>query len=689
MVQPLPDAFEPSKPELVEAEGQASVDPLKLLKGGNVRVCYDGMLRTDRITLFWQTAPGEYAPIEPLQGVDGGCVEFHIPPFYVGLLLDNFAVFHCIVHRDGKDYESLPARVRISRPSNLTAPNFMGAFDGEVDLSLSCCRDPIIRVERWPFIDQVQTVRLDVSGTNSDDTRFYQQYFDGEHLTQKDVLEGWSRTLPFATLSQLKHGSKLVLVFFVKFHGTSSGHSIMFPNSTFTLLTEPQLDLAPPKLREAVETEFGDWVVNPTNTVDGAHIEVAYEGICSKDLVCPTFSGTPGDGSPPLECRTVGEDANSVVVPVPPSAISANFKKNIKLAYKVTRCDGSQWSSPEQTVKVLGITGLPKPYIEQVTGRVLDLSTFNDDATVVVPIWDYAAVGQCVWVWITGTLEGGSAYQFFILMDKPLTQDWLTNGVDVPIARAELQKLEDCSDFELHAAVSFDGKCDLATAFEFPVQTFSIDQEDLVLLEPQVLQAVGNHLTVWNGRDGVMVRVKYDGISVHHTITLCWEQAGVCLALEPTPGNITPGYVDFEVLRKAVIHGIGKTVPIRYSVSSRCKQQTSKDLDLVISKPERLSTPEVLQATAGILDLRTFTGDASVKVFDERFSMAYWFALPGQTYWLRAEGTLEGGGVHRIDIRLAGNVSEEDVVSGLQGVLRRAELEMLADHSYLQRNCRR
>jgi hypothetical protein len=664
---------------LVEAEGQASVDPLKLLEGATVRVCYDGMLSTDRIALFWQTAPGEYAPIEPQYGVDEGCIEFQVLPFFVGLLLDNFAVFYYTVHRDGEDYKSLPTSVRISRPSNLTAPTFMGASDGDVDLSLSCCRDPIVRVERWPFIDRVQTVRLHVIGTHNDGTGFSKWYFDGENLTEQDVANGWSRPLPFATLSQLKHGSKLVLVFFVKFHGTDSGHSILFPDSAFTLRTEPHLDPLPPKLREAVETEFGDWIVNPTNTVDGAHIEIAYEGICSKDLVCPTFSGTPGDGSPPLECRTVGEGANSVVVPVPPSAISANFEKDIKLAYKVTRCDGSQWSSPEQTVKVLGFTGLPKPYIEQVTGRVLDLGTFNDDATVVVPIWGYAAVGQCVWVWITGTLEAGSSYLFYILMGKPLKT---INDVDAPITRAELKKLEDCSDFELHAAVNFDGKCDLASAHEFPVQTFKIEQEPLVLLEPKVTEAVGQNLTADNGRNGVHVEVDYVGNNLKHSISVCWKRPnGSCWPLTPKPGSTT-GAVIWLLPPEAVIESMGKVVEITYTVTTACKVQTSPPLNLNVSLPVRLEAPNVLEATPpnaqnAVLDLRTFTGNAKSLVDPK------WFLRAGQTCWLRVDGTDKNGIAYWFNVYSARTITAPEETAGIAGSVLRSELEKAKDQSLM------
>ena len=688
MPKPSTIAFELPKPELVEAEGGSQVDSLKLLGGATVRVCFDGMLRTDKIALRWQTSPGEYAPIESLDGLEEGCIEFHVPPFYVGLLLDNYATFDYIVTREGVDYPSQPSKIRIKRPSNLPAPAFVQSPNNDVlDLSLLCCHDPVVRVAPWVFIDPVQTIRLDITGTNNDETRFYKQYFYDEHVTDDDVRSGWSRSLPLADLRQIKHGSRLTLVFFVAFGGTGSGHSLMLPTTTLTLLNEPHLDLAAPGLKEAVCTEFEGCVVNPVNTVGGAHIVIAYEGICCNDWVCPSFSGTPGPGSPALEGRHVGKSVTQVEFAVPPWAISANFGQFITLAYTVTRCDGSQWHSPEQTVKVLGITGLPKPGIEQATDKVLSLRTFTYDATVRVPRWDYAALGQCIWIWITGTHQDGSAYEIPILTDAPLTADWLASGVYAPISRAELQKLKDCIGFELHAAASFDGKCDLVTAIGFPVETFNIIQEDMELKSLDIREAVGDSLTIINGRYGLTARVAYPGISEDQEVQVNWKLPDdTCLPISPLSGDSSLGYVDCHIPREAVIRASGMTIPISYTVTSACKRQTSDDLNLKVTKPVQTPTPRVLEATQNILDLSTFGGDAHVVVFHEVFSCAWWFALPGQWVWISIVGETVCGGLYSRDLYV-GQLTEEEARTGLKTFLPRAELESLKPESTLTVTC--
>lgn len=443
--------------------------------------------------------------------------------------------------------------------------------------------------------------------------------------------------------------------------------------STVLLRVDPALDLNPPRLQEAVQISPGNWQVNPANTTQGGHALVTYPGMTEGDHVCMQASG-PNYGPLSLGCQDVKLGDVSLSFEVAPEIFAALFCQTLTLIYSVQFNNYLPQNSPGCVIQVLG-PQLTKLCIEQATGDTLDLKTFDDDATVLVPIWDYAAVGQCVWVWISGTLEGGSPYQFFILMDEPLTAGWMTNGVDAPIPRAELQKLEDCSDFELHAAVSFDGNCDLATALEFPVQTFSIDQVDFALNPPEVREAVGNQLTIYNGRDGVTVRVAYPHMSSRHQIQLNWKRSdGTDVPLPPKPGNSNPGYVDFSVAREEVIHAAGKTLTLNYTVTSACKLQTSGDLDLEFSVPVRLTTPEVQQATppatqGGILDLRTFAGDARIGVPD------WWFMLVGQRGWLECSGPLWDGSVHTFKVMDAEVITATDVTNSLSRVLKRLELD--------------
>ncbi|WP_426215605.1 hypothetical protein [Pseudomonas sp. DWRC2-2] len=556
--------------------------------------------------------------------------------------------------------------------------------------------DETIRVKAWPMIRAGSRLFIVVAGNEQNVPPLFKWVAFDHVVTEEEAHEGhvFEFELLRAWLARLDDYSSCTCHLGVIWDGCEPDAPVSNVNplprnaqdfhqrSTVLLRVDPTPDLLAPGIREAVDCGAAGWLINPTNTVSGAHLVIAYDGMAPGDVVCPHLSGSPGAGSPPFPCHTVQPGETSLVFLVPPSAISANFGKPVTASYTVSFNGLGPWPSPAFTATVLEPTEFPKPYIEEVTAGVLDLHTFNGDATAIVPIWDYAAVGQCVWVWITCTLADGSPYLFYILMDKPLTAGWLANGVDAPISRAELQTLEDCSDFELHVAVSFDGKCDLKKVSSFDVQTFKIEQEPLVLLEAKVTEAVGSNLTAYNGRNGVHVEVKYAGSNPNHSISVCWKRPdGSCWLLAPKPGSTT-GAVVWLLPPEAVIESMGKVVEIIYTVTTACKVQTSSPLNLNISLPVRLETPNVRQATPprtqnAILDTRTFTGNA------ESFIDWMWFLRAGQKCWLRATAIDKTGAPYSFVIYAARTITagEEAAAVEVAAAVLRSELDKAKDQS--------
>ena len=169
-------------------------------------------------------------------------------------------------------------------------------------------------------------------------------------------------------------------------------------------------------------------------------------------------------------------------------------------------------------------------------------NTFHGDAQALVIPFPYRALGQPCWLWATGELDDGTPYHFDVLEGEPLAEEWLHDGVSAVLSRHELQKLADCSGLSVHFAVNFNGQVDLASAERFPVLHLELEQEALVLDAPRVLEAVGQDLTIWNGRDGVTVRVEYAHISSGQMISLDWIRSdGTRLPLAPEPGNRVRG----------------------------------------------------------------------------------------------------------------------------------------------------
>ncbi|NWD52103.1 hypothetical protein [Pseudomonas gingeri] len=561
----------------------------------------------------------------------------------------------------------------------LPVPQVAQAREGVLDIR-TFAGDAECTVAPWPFIQAGQKVWLQAVGSRRDGSLFEIVLMQGEAITDSEVLEGLNRPLLREDLEQLADLSLLMITCKID-HG--QGEAIALEPLELTMYVPVRLDLPPPNVLESTQDETDGWLLNPVNTTHGATIQVAYGGMSAGDWVCPAWAGTPGAGSPALECREVREGETALEFRVPPSAISANFLQTVTVSYTVTQSSGVVWQSPLRLVTVLDISQLPRPMVEQATAGKLDLNTFSGDADCLVEPWDYRALEQPCWLWVTGEQEDGSAYSFQVLEGEPLDAEWLETGVSTLLPRARLQKLADCSRFEVHFAVNFNGVADKPTATPFPTLTLEITQEDWVLKAPTVREAVGSLLTVYNGRDGVTLRVEYDAISARQSIQPCWKRdVGGCLPLAPKPGNSDLGYVDFHIPREAVIQGIRKTVAINYTVTGGCKVATSADLNLQISVPVRLPIPVVPQAIKDLLDLRTFTGNATITV--ER----WWFILPGQRIWLAGVGTGKDGQLYTIKILQAVQVTPVHLISGLNEPLLRSQLERLQNVSILRFTCK-
>ncbi|AZE56546.1 hypothetical protein C4K03_4408 [Pseudomonas synxantha] len=444
-------------------------------------------------------------------------------------------------------------------------------------------------------------------------------------------------------------------------------------------------NLPPPHLRQSVLYNDG-WCLNPDLTKAGGDVEVCGLDSYAEDEICFYVSGPDGEKKS-LGCVTIEHDGEQASVKLPACDIARFFNESMTLSYTVdfpnreNKDSEPAQSSPQRAVSVL-VPQFPHSNIEEATHATLDLGTFPGDATATVPVWAYADCSAACWMWVTGEYENGGAYRFEILSGVPVTDDWKIHGVDVPILRADLQKLADCSTFNLHFAASFCGANDLPSAFEFPTQALKIEQEPLVLLEPKVTEAVGADLTAWNGRDGVQVEVDYVRINAKHCISVCWQKAdGTCWPLGSKPGSAT-GPAVFSLPAEAVIESMGRTVPITYTVTTACKVQTSPPLNLNISLPTRLETPNVLEATPprtqnAVLDTRVFAGNAN------SHEDTMWFLRAGQKCWLRATGTDKNDNLYTFVIYADRTITTNEVAEGVANPVLRSELDKLKDNTHL------
>ena len=560
--------------------------------------------------------------------------------------------------------------------------------------------DEIVEVKAWPFIFPGQRLFMTIAGNqNTPPYRFIWVALD--HVVQPhEAHEGHVFRFPLSRpwMSRLDDYSALTAHLGVIWDRTTP----VFPEpgdplyenplpinaqdfhlrTTAPLRVDPKQDLKPPHLRQSVDYN-GEWLLNPELTKDRGDVDVPGRDLFAGDRVCFFVSG-PGYGPNPLGCVAIENDGDRASVKLSPCIVACFFNKSMTLTYTLA-FNGSEQTAPAQEVSV-SVPRFIHPNIEEATNGTVDLNTFTGAALATLPVWAYAECSNLCWMWFTGEHKDGSAYRFDILQGEPVTDDWKARGVEASIPRAELQKLADCSEFTLHFAASFCEATALADAHEFPAQAFNIEQEPLVLAAPKVTEAVGTELTAWNGREGVHVEVNYTGNNLKHSISVCWNKPdGNCWPLAAKPGSAA-GAVSFFLPRDAVIESMGRAVAITYTVTTACKVQTSLPLNLNISKPVRLPTPVVPQATppvvqGGVLDMRTFVGDGSVTV------APWWFILVGQLVWLRLIGTKKGGAAFVIKVFTGKEVTHDELTTGLRGVLLRADLDSLQYGSSLTVIC--
>ncbi|WP_339478041.1 hypothetical protein [Pseudomonas fluorescens] len=463
---------------------------------GTVATIVVANMQAAPVTLYWAIKDKEKPVFEPIvvEASASGTVEVPIPWQWVSTCIGQTVLIWYTATVDGQLEESLVLELEIqdvreedlheslpvflhSRIESNTSWLDMKAFQG----------DETIQIKAWPMIQAGERVFVTVAGDQHQvPYQFHWVAFDhvvteaeanSDHLFEFKLSRNW--------MSRRQDSSALTILLGVIWDGTEPVlpapndpvHENPLPlnaqdfhlRTTTLLRVDTALELPPPHLKESVEFGNDGWVLKPVNTVNGAHIIIAYDDMQAGDIVCPVFKGTSGPGSPALECHTVKEGESSLEFHVPPSAISANFASPVTLSYTVSHSGTGLWTSPLRVVNVLDMSVLPTPEVEQASGNTLDLDTFPGDAAGIVIPWHYIERNQPCWLWVTGELEDGSAYSFPVLERVPVSGQWLTNGVSTSLLREDLLKLADGKPMTVHFAVNFNGQADKASAKEFPV----------------------------------------------------------------------------------------------------------------------------------------------------------------------------------------------------------------------------
>ncbi|MEB0009437.1 hypothetical protein QN412_17465 [Pseudomonas sp. RTB3] len=241
------------------------------------------------------------------------------------------------------------------------------------------------------------------------------------------------------------------------FASATKDSSLMALNS---LAPTQNTDYPKPHVQEAPSDTLDPLLGNPS----GVHVEVAYPSMRSSDIIGLFFNGND------TFAVQNGSVFGTVTFLAPVADVTLAVGKTIQVIYAVVRPDGVILSEIlNLIVQPIAADKLPTPQITQASEGVLDLTTFDGDADVTVEAWPLIAVGQTVWLTVSGP---GGVPTMELLNAYVMTTADVSKGVRGTIARAELEKLEDGSELGVMCKVGFEGGSDEAEAVELPTAAF-------------------------------------------------------------------------------------------------------------------------------------------------------------------------------------------------------------------------
>jgi hypothetical protein len=165
-----------------------------------------------------------------------------------------------------------------------------------------------------------------------------------------------------------------------------------------------------------------------------------------------------------------------------------------------------------------------------------------------------------------------------------------------------------------------------------PVTSYSVTAVALVLPAPVIVEASDNTLDPLKALEGAKFRVTYPDMQTSDIIKPIWNKIA---SIIPWRKGEADGTVESTVPATMIGAVIGKTIDISYQVERDGRTYFSDTFNLTVGliPADKLTTPQITQATGGSLDIGALQGDANITVD------AWPFIAIGQKMWMRLEGS--------------------------------------------------
>ncbi|MNJ39780.1 hypothetical protein D3C77_346620 [compost metagenome] len=209
--------------------------------------------------------------------------------------------------------------------------------------------------------------------------------------------------------------------------------------------------------------------LDPKLVLNDVTVVVSFKGMLGTDSLSVVW--TNKDNSSSYETAPQkGDLSGAVGFLIPVKVVAASLSKQFTVHYLVRRGASSPVRSKQLklSVSALAQEGLDAPVVPQASDSALDLATFEGDATVKVSKWPLIAADQRYWIKVSGTLESGEAYSFYIAQNQIVSASEVDTGLSRVLPRSELDKLKRSSSLTVTFSVTFDGSASETKALVFP-----------------------------------------------------------------------------------------------------------------------------------------------------------------------------------------------------------------------------
>ncbi|VVE68336.1 hypothetical protein PCA31118_02871 [Pandoraea captiosa] len=218
----------------------------------------------------------------------------------------------------------------------------------------------------------------------------------------------------------------------------------------------PSLTLIPPQVEHG-----GDGNLNPMLALQGAKVQVRYQGMTAGHRVQVHWDGTPGDGTIDTAFETVpAPQPDFLEFAIAPAVVAANVgAPACDVRYTVSR-SGADQTSPAFLLSVLRFmpNNMPVPQLPDLAGNdYIEPDKLPNGARVQLQPWRLAFERQRLWFWAEGEHEDrpGESYVCAMRDGLPITATEAQQGIDVLIPSSWLGVLKHGSRLMIRYQVGF------------------------------------------------------------------------------------------------------------------------------------------------------------------------------------------------------------------------------------------